>query len=249
MKKAYLVLFLMISTLITLIVIDQVNQVEIEEPIEAEETVVMLELPKEEVKIPSFEGKVFKPTFSINKIDDFIYNRIKDKSYKENKDVSVDDLRYLEVTYWSFNEKRTLGELIVHEKVAKEVLEIFKELYYAKYPIDKIKLVDEYQADDNLSMLDNNTSAFNYRTIAGTNKLSNHAFGLAIDINPFQNPYVKGNIVEPKGSELYVDRTIREKGMILEGDACYEAFTSRGWTWGGDWSSIKDYQHFEKKVD
>jgi len=248
MKKAQFVFFLMISSLITMIIYDQVQQVPIDEPEPVVQNIVRVTIPVEEEIIPQFEGKTFEEVFTISKIDDILYNRINELSYMENELIELEDLRYLEVTYWSFDNRRYFGELIVHKSVAEEVIEIFQELYENKYMIEKIRLVDEYEANDELSMADNNSSAFNFRYIAGTKKLSNHAYGLAIDINPFQNPYVNNNTVQPIGSEEFADRTLEKLGMIKEGDACYKAFTSRGWTWGGDWTSIKDYQHFEKEL-
>jgi hypothetical protein len=248
MKIANVILLLMISALITLIIYYQVESVEIIEPIIVKAQTKVIKLPDEDVRTPTFVGKTYEPIFTVNKIDDFLYNRIKGLSFKVNDNITKLDLRYLEITYWSFDSKRYTGEMIVHKSVANEVLDIFKELYEARYPIDKITLVDDYDADDNLSMLDNNTSAFNYRVIAGTTKLSNHSYGLAIDINPFQNPYINNDIVIPVGSETYKDRDNIRLGMIIRDDLCYNAFTSRGWTWGGDWNNSKDYQHFEKDM-
>ena len=138
--------------------------------------------------------------------------------------------------------------MVVEKRLAEDVIEIFKELYDKKYPIEKVRLIDEYNADDNLSMNDNNSSAFCYRTIKGSNKISNHGKGMAIDINPFQNPHVIGETTNPVEAYMYSDRTIGHTGIIIEGDDCYNAFVERGWTWGGHWSN-PDYQHFEKVLD
>jgi hypothetical protein len=139
--------------------------------------------------------------------------------------------------------------MIVHKDLADEVLDIFKDIYYAKFPIEKMKLIDDYNADDHTSMVNNNSSAFCYRTIYGTNKVSNHGMGLAIDINPFYNPHVLLNkgTVNPKEASKYANRDLNDKGMIKKDDAVYKAFISRGWTWGGNWKN-PDYQHFEKKI-
>ena len=147
-----------------------------------------------------------------------------------------------------FDNKIHYGEMVVDKRLAEDVIEIFKELYDKKYPIEKVRLIDEYNADDNLSMNDNNSSAFCYRTIKGSNKISNHGKGMAIDINPFQNPHVIGESTNPVEAYMYSDRTIRHIGIIIEGDDCYNAFVKRGWTWGGHWSN-PDYQHFEKVLD
>ena len=132
--------------------------------------------------------------------------------------------------------------------MVQEVAEIFCELYQAKYPFTSIKLVDDFgqPGHDTLSMEANNTSAFCYRRVNGSANLSNHSFGLAIDINPMLNPYVNGDHVSPQNSTEYLDRTQGLPGMIDHDDLCYQLFTERGWLWGGDWSGDKDYQHFYK---
>lgn len=249
MKKDKFILLLMISTLITLMFYYRVQTIEVTEEIPVETVRPVIEVTLDPVKIPNLEGKTFEEVFTINKIDDIVYNRINNISYKENDYITLEDLRYLEVTYWGFDDKRHYGELIVNQLVAEEVIEIFKELYQNRYLIDKIVLVDEYDGDDLKSMAANNTSAFNYRKVAGSNKLSNHSYGLAIDINPLQNPYIKSGHVSPEGGYDYINREINQIGMVHKDDICYQTFTSRGWEWGGDWKSIKDYQHFEKKIE
>ncbi len=176
-----------------------------------------------------------------------IKNNMIGKSMPLNANISFEELSYLKLTYFGFDNNTHIGEMIVNKKLAKEVVDIFKELYKNRYPIEKIKLIDEYNANDNLSMKDNNSSSFNYRTIWGTNKISNHGKGMAIDINPLQNPHVKGIIVSPPEGELYKDRKNIRKGMIIKNDVAYNAFIKRGWKWGGDWNN-PDYQHFEKVI-
>lgn len=170
--------------------------------------------------------------------------------------VSYDDLRYLSVLYYDFNGEVQTGELICNKAIADDLMEIFHELYRNEYQIEKIRLVDEYQADDTASITDNNTSCFNYRVVEGTTSLSKHALGCAIDINPFYNPYVVFNkngsgetYISPPGSEVYVDRTKDFPYKIDESDLCYKLFTEHGFTWGGNWNSCKDYQHFQKVPD
>jgi hypothetical protein len=192
--------------------------------------------------------EAFAQSFKYYPIDEKIESRIKGVSWKQGSPVAFEDLCYVEVAYWGFDEKPHTGELIVNKSVAKDIIEIFEELYNARFQIDKIKLIDEYNAEDSESMADNNTSAFCYREVEGKpGQLSKHSYGIAIDINPIQNPYVYKNKVSPVEGSKYVDRSEISKGMILKDDACYEAFTSRGWTWGGDWKYEKDYQHFEKR--
>lgn len=187
-------------------------------------------------------------------VEDEVFIRMYRCSYPEGCTVELSELRYVHVLHYDFSGNICEGELIVNAAIAEDIRDIFLELFYAEYPIEKVRLIDEYDADDEASMLDNNTSAFNYRTIAGTNVLSLHARGLAIDINPFYNPYVVSRsdgttIVQPAGSEAYTDRTRTEPYIIKKADICYNAFISRGFTWGGDWNTKKDYQHFEKDID
>lgn len=192
-------------------------------------------------------------SFSSEPISDTLKAQINGLSYKEDCIVPYDDLRYLKVLYIDFNGDTQVGEIICNKSIAKDLIEIFQSLYEAKYQIEKIRLIDEYNADDDLSCEDNNTSCFNYRMIGGTNRLSNHAYGLAIDINPIYNPYVTyPNGVErisPKKSAPYGDRSADFPHKIDYNDLCYKLFTEHGFTWGGDWKSLKDYQHFEKGLD
>ncbi|MCR5685413.1 MAG: M15 family metallopeptidase [Lachnospiraceae bacterium] len=189
--------------------------------------------------------------FYISDITDAIYDRILGKSYPEGCPVSLSELKYIHVLHTGFDGRMHVGEMIVGSEIAADVLEIFKELYEIGYPIEKMRLIDEYGADDERSMEDNNSSAFCYRTVAESKSLSKHAYGMAIDINPFYNPYhytrADGSLfLQPEGSQKYIDRDLDEPYMIKQGDACYRIFTSHGFTWGGEWNTKKDYQHFEK---
>lgn len=170
--------------------------------------------------------------------------------------VSYDDLRYLNVKYYDFNGEIQIGELICNKAIAQDLVEIFYELYLNEYQIEKIRLIDEYNGDDTASMLDNNTSCFNYRVVEGTSSLSKHAIGCAIDINPFYNPYIVYNkdgsgetYISPEGSEIYADRSQNFPYKIDENDLCFKLFKEHGFTWGGNWNSCKDYQHFQKVIN
>lgn len=192
---------------------------------------------------------VENPIFIKSEISDEVKTRMMGKSMPEDATISFDELSYLTITYLDYNGTTKQGEMVVHNQLADEVLDIFKDIYKAKFPIEKMKLVDDYNASDHSSMVNNNTSAFCYRTIAGSNKVSNHGKGLAIDINPFYNPHVlksSGKVNPPEASK-YADRTLNAKGMIKYNDVVYKAFISRGWTWGGNWNN-PDYQHFEKSI-
>lgn len=183
---------------------------------------------------------------SINTITTEIFNRINGHSYGKDCDVPLEDLRYLIVPFFNFEGKCETGEIICNKLIAHDIIYIFEKLFEAKYQIERVRLIDEYGADDNLSMVNNNSTSFNYRKIAGSNKLSKHAYGLAIDINPLYNPYVRDNIILPAEGQLYADRSKSFPHKIDQNDLCYKLFVSRGFTWGGNWKDRKDYQHFEK---
>lgn len=187
--------------------------------------------------------------FSISEINDSIFAKIKGKSYPKDCPLELDSLRYLTVAYVNFDDEVCQGELIVNTEITGDVLAVFQELFEIRYPIEKISLIDEYDADDNRSMAANNSSAFCYRVISGTDRLSNHSFGLAIDINPLYNPYIKSNgTVLPEEAEAYADRTLSNPYYLLPDDPCVRIFKKYGFTWGGDWKNSKDYQHFERKL-
>ena len=195
----------------------------------------------------------YSDRFYYIRISSEIQERIIGKSLPEDAGISIDDLRYCHVMHYGFDGEVHEGELIVNAAIAQDVVDIFKELFDEKYQIEKIRLIDEYGADDETSMEDNNSSAFCYRTIAESTKLSNHALGLAIDINPLYNPYVytrkDGTIfLQPENAEDYVDRDKDDPRYIKKDDVCYNIFIAHGFTWGGDWDSKKDYQHFEKEI-
>ena len=189
------------------------------------------------------------PVFTKSEIPESIKEKMMGKSMTVDATISFDELSYLTISHLDYNGNTKLGEMVVNSKVADEVLDIFRDIYNAKFPIEKMKLVDEYGASDHKSMVANNSSAFCYRTIAGTNKVSKHGMGVAIDINPFYNPHVlksKGTVNPPEASK-YANRGLNELGMIKQNDPVYKAFTSRGWKWGGSWNN-PDYQHFEKNI-
>ncbi len=172
-------------------------------------------------------------------------------SSAEDIQVAYDDLRYVSVLYYNFKGIERTGELICNKAIAQDLVEIFYELYRNEYQIEQISLIDDYSGDDTLSMSDNNTSCFNYRLVDGTTSLSKHALGLAIDINPLYNPYVVykndgTTYISPQGSEIYADRSKEFPYKIDENDLCYKLFIEHGFTWGGNWNSLKDYQHFQK---
>lgn len=185
-------------------------------------------------------------------ISDAIFSRMQGKSYKKNCTVPRSTLRYLRVLHRNVDGKTQLGEIVCNQSIANDLLDIFRELYKQGYKIERIVLIDDYDADDERSMSVNNTSCFNFRIVSGTTKLSKHAQGLAIDINPLYNPYVHLNNgkVEPANGKSYAtNRTANRKvpvPFINTSDLCYRLFIQHGFRWGGAWRTVKDYQHFDK---
>lgn len=186
---------------------------------------------------------------------DSVYNRIYGQSYVDNDNIDLDELRYLKMLHINFDGNYQVGEMIVNEDVAGDVLEIFEILCAEGYEIYSMYLIDDFWAGDPddsdwYSIDANNTSCFCYRTATGLGNLSKHALGKAIDINPQQNPYVTydsdgdAHYSHDNASSYVYDRYDGEH-MITTSDRAYDLFTDYGWTWGGSWSSPKDYQHFQ----
>ena len=167
-------------------------------------------------------------------------------SYPDDAEVKLEDLRYLRLSYVDFNGKEQVGEMICNKAIADDLVDIFRELFEARYPIRSIRLIDEFNGDDEASMAADNTSCFNYRKKTGMRELSKHARGLAVDINPFENPYVRPSRVRPAGASAYADRSKDFPHKIDKNDLCYRLFREHGFHWGGTWRSVQDYQHFEK---
>jgi len=163
-----------------------------------------------------------------------------------------DKQRILDVLYYSFDGRIHKGQLVVDQRLVSDIRQVFQVALEDKFPINSVIPISherfhkngEWNSDDQ-SMLANNTSAFNYRKVTGGKKLSMHSYGFAIDINPIQNPYIKGDILLPEGA-VYDPA---KPGTLTRDCPVVKAFISLGWTWGGDWKSLKDYQHFEKVLD
>ena len=176
------------------------------------------------------------------------------ETLSKSAEIGYDDLRYVHIYHYDFEGNPAEGELICNKAIAQDLVEIFYELYCNEYQLEKVLLIDEYNGEDTASMEDNNTSCFNYRPVEGTSSLSKHALGLAIDINPFYNPYITYNRdgsenVSPASAAVYADRSASFPYKIDENDLCYQLFKEHGFTWGGHWNSCKDYQHFQKVIE
>lgn len=153
------------------------------------------------------------------------------------------NLVLVDVEYYSFDNKLHKGQLVIHKRAEKDIKEIFDIIRSIRFPVNQVVPIVRYNWSDEASMNDNNTSAFNYRKVKGQKVLSAHSYGLAIDINPMQNPHIKRNIVQPVNGKYDIKAT----GTILKNSKIVQEFRKRGWQWGGTWRSSKDYQHFEKK--
>lgn len=203
--------------------------------------------------------KEYREGFSIRKISDDLYDRMTaGNTYKPECIVPREDLRYLLVLHKDKDGNTHQGEMVVHKLIAEDVLEIFEQLYDAGYPIERMVLPDNYMADDETMMRDNNSSSFNFRFISHTNTISKHGLGMAVDINTLYNPYHKNvenedgsttEVIEPATGKPYLDREKDFDYKIEKDDLCYKLFTEKGFEWGGDWTDRKDYQHFEMPSD
>ncbi len=165
-------------------------------------------------------------------------------SWRPGCPVPPSRLRMLRIAYWGFDGRRHVGALIVRDRAVPQVVVVFRRLYRARFPIRSMRPVDAFGGSDTRSMAADNTSAFNGRFVAGTTRWSMHAYGIAIDVNPVENPYVSGDHVSPAAGRPYADRSLYRRGMLHARDKVVRAFASIGWKWGGYWRPARDYQHF-----
>ena len=190
--------------------------------------------------------------FSVQHVPDSVFLRMQGRSWPKGCcSVRRTDLRYLRLSHVDAEGVEHVGEMVCNKAIANDLLAIFRELYRQKYPIQRIRLIDDYEANDERSMRDNNSSCFCYRKVSGTTKLSKHATGMAVDINTLYNPYVhtgkdERRIVEPATATKYVDRRQSFPYKIVKGDLLHRLFLQHGFKWGGSWRTMKDWQHFEK---
>lgn len=186
-------------------------------------------------------------TCQINALEQSVIDQMRKYNiWSEECPVLLNDLRVATVTHYNFDAKIITGEIMVHKNIAEKVVNIFQELLQRRFPIHSIKLIQEFDGNDILSMEANNSSAFNFRKIANTDRISQHSYGIAIDINPVQNPYIRYDhqvmSIQPQASKDFLDRTNIRPGMVEE---IVDLFKKHGFSWGGDWTNVKDYQHFE----
>lgn len=161
--------------------------------------------------------------------------------------IPISKLRLLYLSYYNFENQMVIGRMIVLDSIAESVISIFKELFTIKFPIHNIDLIDKYNGDDELSMSANNSSCFNFRKIEGSKLLSMHSYGLAIDVNPVQNPFVKDGKVLPSEGNKYLNRENNKNGMV---ESVISIFYKHGFTvWGGNWETPIDYHHFQVPRD
>ena len=166
--------------------------------------------------------------------------------------VDADDLRWVRLAFWGFDERRHTGELLVNADAADEMVRVFGQLYAARFPIEEMRITRAEELDAEPTGDGNNTGAFTCRPLHGTTTWAQHAYGLAVDVNPFQNPYIKppgatgvpGDMLIPELASAYLDRSRHAPGMVRPGDAVVQAFASIGWGWGGSWQRAKDFMHF-----
>lgn len=192
--------------------------------------------------------------FKILEIPNVIESSMKSNNvWDEECPISIDKLRLLEITHIDFNGKLRSGQIIVHNKIANNVITIFKELLALKFPLHKVCLMDQYEGDDELSMKDNNSSAFVFRNIPGSDTISMHSYGLAVDINPLQNPYISISVknnkftVHPQEGGMFLNRRNMRPGMV---EPIVQIFKANGLSvWGGEWNRPIDYHHFQVPSD
>ena len=184
--------------------------------------------------------------FSAGAVPPEVEARMRGVSYPEGATVPLSELRYLRLSHIDFEGTVRTGEMVCNQAIAEDLVEIFRQLYLAGYPIRSIRLIDDFGGSDDASMEADNTSCFNYRKAVGLRRLSKHALGLAVDINPLENPYVRDRTVRPAAGKPFADRGKDFPHKIDRTDLCYKLFREHGFAWGGAWRSVRDYQHFEK---
>ncbi len=205
---------------------------------ETPEELVNREIRTVDVLPPPENGEF---VFTIDEVSDDVAER---STWRSRCPVGLEDLRYITLSHWGFDGGVHTGELIVHAEVAVDMVTVFRKLYDVRYPIEEMRVVGFELTDSEPTGDQNITTSFVCRSSTVGSHWSEHAFGLAIDINPFQNPYIKGRLLIPQLAEAYLDRERDAPGIITGTDQVVEAFDEIGWGWGGNWTSALDYMHF-----
>lgn len=193
--------------------------------------------PREHLPPPateSFEATVVEPPDEV----------LERSTWRADCPVARDELRYVTLSFWGFDGRPHTGELLVHRSAAEDLVGVFEALYVERFPIEEMRIVAREELDAPPTGDGNVTTAFVCRSSVAGATWSEHAFGLAVDVNPFHNPYVRGDLVLPELAGAYVDREAHRPGMIRPGDVVVEAFADIGWKWGGTWRSSRDWMHF-----
>ncbi|HZE28662.1 MAG TPA: M15 family metallopeptidase [Gaiellaceae bacterium] len=160
--------------------------------------------------------------------------------------VAPASLRKLSIRYWGFDHRAHIGALVVNTRAVAPLTRVFSQLYGARLPLRRLRPIDAYGGSDERSLEADNTAAFNcrYAVAPGTKRWSAHAYGLAVDVDPVENPYLEGGRVHPRAGRAYLDRSHYRPGMAVRGGLLVRTFAAAGWQWGGRWTSAPDYQHF-----
>lgn len=189
--------------------------------------------------------------FDIQEIDECTRQRMMGKSYGVSCDIPWTELRYLVIPHYDGHGNVRVGEMVCNKAIAENLIEAFKGMFMDGYAIERMVLIDDYDGEDERSMAANNTSCFNFRRIAGSKRLSLHSRGMAVDINPLYNPYVKivakEPMVLPGEGKRYVNRKFDSPYKVDLNSSAYKRMKAQGFSWGGSWRNRKDYQHFQKK--
>jgi hypothetical protein len=183
-------------------------------------------------------------TFTARKLSPAIRRRITGVSWHRGCPVGRARLRYLRIAYYGFDGRVRSGEMVANASAVGPLKRAFATLFRGRFPIRRMRLVDDYGGSDYRSIEADNTSAFNCRRATGQSRWSQHAYGLALDVNPIENPYVANGRTAHPASRRYLDRSRHRRGMAFAGGRLVKAFDAVGWGWGGRWSDPTDYQHF-----
>jgi D-alanyl-D-alanine carboxypeptidase len=180
--------------------------------------------------------------FTLGQVPEEVVTR---SSWREECPVALPELTYVTMTFWGFDGLAHTGEMIVNAQFAEQVVEVFRRLHEIRFPIEEMRVQTRAEMDAHPTGDGNVTGSFECRPAVGrSGGWSMHAYGLAVDINPFHNPYTREDVIAPELAAAYLDREYQRPGMIFEGDLAVAGFDEMGWGWGGRWETAKDWMHF-----